>query len=90
MQIFATTDGEELNAEKTHFKTHSPAPTAPENLNVNMNAETHKIDISFGPVACASGYKIYQKLDNAEEEIFKETADESISFDSPAPCVEFG
>jgi len=90
MQIFATTDGEELNAEETHFKTHSPAPTAPENLNVNMDAETHKIDISFSPVTCATGYKIYQKLDNAEEEIFKETADESISFDSPAPCVEFG
>lgn len=89
MQIFATTDGKELNAETTSFDTRAPAPTAPENLSVSLNAETNKIDISYGQVACATGYKIYQILDKAEEELHKETAEDSISFDSPAPCVEF-
>ena len=89
MQIIATTDGKELNAETTSFDTRAPAPTAPENLSVSLNAETNKIDISYGQVACATGYKIYQILDKAEEELHKETAEDSISFDSPAPCVEF-
>jgi len=89
MQIFATTNGEELNAEIEHFQTKAPAPIAPENLSVGLNAETNKIDITFGQVSCATGYKIFQKLDESEAELFKETTDTTISFDSPEPCVEF-
>jgi len=89
MQIFATTDGEELNAETTLFQTLAPAPVAPENLSVSLNAETNKIDISYDPVSCATGYKIYQKLAGSEEELYKEIGENSISFESPAPCVEF-
>jgi len=89
MQIFATTDEEELSAETNHFETAAPAPNAPENLSVSFNGETNKIDISYGQVACATGYKVYNILDNSEEELYKETADESISFDSPEPCVQF-
>lgn len=89
MQIFATTDGQDLDAETEHFQTSAPAPTAPENLSVGLNGATNKIDISYEQVACATGYKVYQILENSEEELLKETADESISFDSPEPCVEF-
>ena len=89
MQIFATTDGQDLDAETEHFQTSAPAPTAPENLSVGLNGATNKIDISYEQVACATGYKVYQILENSEEELYKETADESISFDSPEPCVEF-
>eukprot|EP00092_Neocalanus_flemingeri_P105865 GFUD01135762.1.p1 GENE.GFUD01135762.1~~GFUD01135762.1.p1 ORF type:complete len:785 (-),score=164.61 GFUD01135762.1:1070-3424(-) len=89
MQIFATTDTDELAAETTTFETSAPAPTAPENLSVGLNAETNKIDISFEPVACATGYKVYKTIGDSEEEVLDETTDLSISFDSPEPCVQF-
>lgn len=89
MQIFATTNGEELNAETKPFQTLAPAPVAPENLSVSLNAETNKIDISYDPVSCATGYKIYQTVAGSEEEMHKETEENSISFESPSPCVEF-
>jgi len=89
MQIFATTDGEELNAEAKLFHTLAPAPIAPENFSVSLNADTNTIDISYDPVACATGYKVYQHLEDSEEVLFKETTDNSISFGGPPPCVQF-
>jgi len=89
MQIFATTDGEELNAETELFRTLAPAPIAPENLSVSLDAETNQIDISYEPVACATGYKVYQTLDDSEEELNQETSDNSLQFGSPEPCVKF-
>jgi len=86
VQIFATSNDVELDAEPKSFQTHAPPASAPENATVGLNSDTNQIDISFNPVECATSYKVYQKLDDEELEMIEEITELSTSMPIPDAC----
>lgn len=89
LQVFASSDITNYDAETSKFSTTAPAPSPPENLNVNLDMETGEANITFDPVECASSYKIYKKLDDSESEFLSETNAQEAVVTIPEPCVKF-
>jgi len=89
LQIFASSNVVEYDSETTDFSTTAPPATSPENLNVDVDMETGEANITFSPVECASYYKIYKKLENADMELIKETDSLEEVLSLPEPCVKF-
>jgi hypothetical protein len=89
IKIIATNNGEELGAEEQTFSTLSPAASAPADLTTSLNTATGQIDVSFSPVQCASGYKIYQKLDDGPIEFVLDTTATTTALAAPEACSTY-
>lgn len=89
IKIIATNNQEELGAEERTFTTLSPAAAAPTDLTTSLNTATGQIDVSFSPVQCASGYKIYQKLDDGAIEFVLDTTATTTALAAPEPCSTY-
>jgi len=87
--VYAYSNDHEYEAEITEFSTSSPPATPPEGLNVEPNVENGEANITFNPVECASGYKIYKKLDDSEKEEVMETTELEGIVSLPEPCTKF-
>lgn len=89
IQIFATSNDVELDAEPQSFSTPAPPASSPENATVGLNSDTNQIDISFNPVECATSYKVYRKLDDDELEMIQEITEVSTSLPIPDSCAAY-
>jgi len=89
MKIFATNNGEELDAEEQKFTTLSPPASAPSDLSSSLQSSTGKIDVSFSPVQCASGYKIHQALDEGPLAVVLDTTATDTNLPALPPCSTF-
>jgi len=89
LSIFATNMGEELSAEDMVISTLYPVSTPPQDMTADLNTSTGKVEISFSPVVCASGYKIQRKGEDGEMEAVMDTEDTEVSLPAPQPCETF-
>ena len=89
LKISASTGDNVLPGETITVRTVAPHPAAPENLNYELNDKANAIKLSYDPVVCATGYKIYQILEGDQTEVVTETNDNIVSLDSPPPCSDF-
>jgi len=89
LSIFATNMGEELSAEDMVISTLYPVSTPPQEMTADLNTSTGKVEISFSPVVCASGYNVQKKGEDGEMEAVMNTEDTEVSLPAPQPCETF-
>lgn len=89
LQIYATSNEQELGAELQTFYTFAPPASAPENVTVTVNSETNQIDISFNSVECSSAYRVYRTLDEGDNERILEITELTASVPIPDPCSTY-
>ena len=92
LSVYPTTHQGELSAQTFSFTTGSPAPRPPSSLNLRMSEAADKLEIRWGEVECATGYRIHQKLQHSDTEtvwISQNDLQLHLSLDSPEPCVNY-
>ena len=92
LSIFPSTSEGELNAQPLTLKTLPPPARPPETVDVRLNDIGDKLDISWSKVACATGYRIHQKLQHSDTEtvwIAQHGVHLYLTLDSPEPCVNY-
>merc|ERR1719348_204021 len=78
LSIFATNMGEELSAEDMVISTLYPVSTPPQEMTADLNTSTGKVEISFSPVVCASGYNVQKKGVDGVESAVTDLVDVSV------------
>jgi len=85
VEVFATSNEQELGAEPHAFSTTAPEAKPPANVKYDMNVNG-KMDIQFDHVECASLYHVHRKINDEEFESIHETSKEQASISLPEAC----
>jgi hypothetical protein len=94
LEIIPVVDGgvELAASASTTFSTAFPPATPPATYAASLNLVKNRVELSWSPVECASGYRILQRMENSDTTTAWETNDDrelATSFQDPEPCVAY-
>jgi len=89
LEVFATSNEQELDAEPHSFSTLAPPSIPPKNINVDLSSSVNKMDISFDNVECASLYHVHQKINDDDFEQVHETSEKKSTLNVPGACSSY-
>jgi len=89
LEVFATSNEQELDAEPHSFSTLAPPSSPPENVVFDKSPTGSKMDISFDNVKCASLYHVHQKINEGDFEKIHEISEAKSSIEVPDACTTY-